>query len=269
MKRTLFACLAVVAALSWAGCDLLEPTNNGDEQPAGDDGAYHDKWANLVNETPHDAVVNGNTLTYGSHTYTVSGAIDFAATDFSTPTASVTFTHIPSGFTEFEAVYKGLLGKSPQGVAAMAPMALEIYARSPETGEKCLQLLCDSDATVSGIIRILKTKLIPSVYSGSSDGYLQRYLPAASLKGAVYTNAYAPTTPFTVETCRSANAPQEKKMSPYGTVYYLYLFAEGWESNRRPVDLFLPLNESLYKVNGMSSLYTQCRDIIGNWAGLK
>ena len=269
MKITLFACLALVATLSWAGCSLLDSTNNGDGQGSGEDGSYHDKWANLVNETPHEAVLNGNTLTYGDHTYTVSGAIDFDATDCSVPTATVTFSHVPSGYTEFEAVYNGLLGKFPQGVAAMAPMALEIYARSPETGEKCLQLLCDSDATVSGIIRILKTKLIPSAYSGSSDGYLQRYLPAASLKGAVYTNAYAPTKPFTVETCRSANAPQEKKMSPYGTVYYLYLFAEGWESTRRPVDLFLPLNESLYKVSGISSLYTQCRDIIGNWAGLR
>ena len=262
MKR-LIVFLPFLALLSMIGCDGLGGGgNNGN-------GGYSDKWANLVNETKYDAKVNGTTLTYGSHTYTVSGAIDFDATDFSKPTAAVTFSNIPSGYTEFEAVYTGLLGKFPQGVAAMAPMALEIYARSPETGEKCLKLLCDGDATVSGIVRILKTKLVPSTYSEPDDSYIQRYLPAASLKGAIYTNAYAPTTPYTVETCRSANAPQEKKMSPYGTAYYLYLFADGWESNRRPVDIFLPLNESLYKISGCSSLYTQCRDIIGTWAGLK
>lgn len=266
MKCCSLIILTCAASLSLAACDLLGGENGNSN---GNGSGYADKWANLVNETPHDAVVNGNTLTYGNHTYTVSGAIDFAATDFSVPTATVTFSNIPSGYTEFEAVYNGLLGKSPQGVAAMAPMAMEIYARSPETGEKCFKLLCDSDATVSGILRILKTKLVPSTYSEANDSYIQRYLPAASLKGAVYTNAYVPTTPYTVETCRSANAPQEKKMSPYGTVYYLYLFAEGWESNRRPVDVFLPLNESLYKVNGCSSLYTQCRDIIGTWGGLK
>ena len=130
-----------------------------DESGAGD----KDKWSSLVNEEKKTANVEGNTITYGNHSYTVKGSIDVNGTEHKNATAWVEFTNIPSGYTEFKAVYEGLLGKSVQGTAAMIPMAIEIYARNASTGEKCLQLLCNSDATVSGIVRILKTKLVPSL----------------------------------------------------------------------------------------------------------
>ena len=151
-----------------------------------------DQWRSLVNESKLTAQASGNSLTYGDHVYTVNGEIDYNSTEHKTPTANVTFTHVPSGYTEFEVVYNGLLGKSIQGTAAMIPMALEIYARDASTGERCLRLLCNSASTVDGIIRILKTKLVPSEYSPENDQYIQRYMPAALQKGAPNTNAYRP-----------------------------------------------------------------------------
>ena len=227
-----------------------------------------DQWHSLVNETKANVQVEGNTLTYGTHTYTVNGDIDYNNNEHHTPTATVTFTNVPSGYTEFEAVYNGLLGKTPQGVAAMIPMAIEIYARDASTGEKCLNLLCNSDATVSNITRILKTKLIPSEYSPENDSYLQRYMPAALLKGAVNTNAYAPEQPYTVEMCSSPNGIQESPMMG-GTTYYLYILAHGWDSEQRGVDVFLPGGSTTYKVANCPSTYTQCKNIQGTWAGLK
>ena len=117
-----------------------------------------DQWHSLVSETRADAQVSGNTLTYGTHTYTVNGDINYNSNDHRTPTASVTFTNVPSGYAEFEAVYNGLLGKSIQGTAAMIPMAIELYARDANTGKKCFDLLCNSSSTVDGIIRILTTR---------------------------------------------------------------------------------------------------------------
>ena len=270
-KKLALVAMTAVTAISVTSCDYLTELldillNDGGEEEGTE---YVDKWAGLVNETVYDAVVDGNTLTYGTHKYTVSGEINYDTEDFKTPTAFVTFTNVPSGYAEFEAVYKGLLGKSLQGTAAMVPMAMEIYARHADTGERCFELLCDSNATVSGIIRILKTKIVPSEFSPEDDSYIQRFLPAASLKGAVYTNAYTPAYPYTVQTCASPNKFQEKKMSPYGTVYYTYIIADGWDTTQRAVDLFLPLNETLYKVNGCASCYTQCKDIQGTWGGLK
>ena len=167
-----------------------------------------DSWAYLINEIPHDVQVDGNTLTYGDHVYTVNGEIDLNATVFNSPTAYVTFTNVPSGYTEFEAVYNNLLGKSMQGTAAMIPMAMEIYARDAALGERCFNLICKGSATVSEITRILKTKFNYSPYSPEGDAYIQRYLPAVTLKNAAYNNGYNPTEPYTVEMCRHANPPQ-------------------------------------------------------------
>ena len=244
--------------------DPVNPTPNPD---GGGGSTSGDSWANLINETPCDARVNGNTLTYGDHVYTVNGEIDLNATVFNSPTAFVTFTNVPSGYTEFEAVYNNLLGKSIQGTVAMIPMAFEIYARDAATGERCINLLCWSSA-VPDIIRTLKTKFNYSPYSPEGDPYIQRYMPAALLKGAVRTNAYTPDEPYTVEMCRSANAPQDAPLTG-GMVYYTYILAHGWDTFQRGVDIIQPYGSQNYKVFNCPATYYQCQNIIGTWPGLK
>lgn len=224
----------------------------------------------LVNETAQASQVDGNTMTYGSHTYTVDGYIGDKPGEVigyrGTPTATVTFTNIPSGFEEFSAVYNGLLGKSIQGTAAMIPMALELYARDKSVGERCLNLLCNSSSTVNGITRILNTKLVPSQYAEPNDPYIQRYMAAALLKGATADNAYKPIEPYTVEMCASANKPQQVTG---GTDTFVYILAKGWDTEQRQVEIFQPQGSELYKVYNCPSCYTQCKNIIGSWGGLK
>lgn len=255
IAKTLMIAFVSVSMVAFVSCNKL---NLGSK----------DEWAYLVNETSHDVQLNGNTLTYGTHVYTVNGEIDHESTVHNTPTAYVTFTNVPSGYTEFEAVYKNLLGKSQQGVAAMIPMAFEIYARNNATGEKCLNLLCNGSATVSEIVRILKTKLVPSEYSPENDQYIQRYMPAALLKGANRMNAYQPDEPFTVEMCSSVNAPQESQFSG-GWVYSLYIIAQGWDTQQRAVQVLQPYGSEYYKVFSCPATYSQCQTIIGTWQGLK
>lgn len=199
------ALVALAVMTSAASCSS-DNENGGDN---GSSSSTTDKWASLVNEIKQDLQVSGNRATYGSHTYEVTGSIPDPGEDVNgdgiadveeylgKTTATVVFSNIPSGYTEFEAVYNGLLGKSIQGTAAMIPMAFEIYARNSSTGKKCLNLLCNGSATVSGIVRTLKTKFVASQYAGSDDLYLQRYLAAALLKGATPENAYSPLTPYT------------------------------------------------------------------------
>ena len=233
------------------------PTNSGDS------------WAYLINETPHEAIVNGNTLTYGDHVYTVEGEIELEGTVFNQPTAFVTFTNVPSGYTEFEAVYNNLLGKSMQGTAAMIPMAMEIYARDADLGERCFNLICKGSATVSEIVRVLKSKFNYTEYN-PNDLYVQRYLPAVTLKDAAYNNAYTPSEPYTVQMCRSANAPAPYSFDAYGTVYYLYILAPGgWDSFQRGVDIFMADGSEYYKVFQCPAVYAQPKNISGAWPGLK
>ena len=152
MGKTLMVALLGISLVSFSGCtkDPVDPTPDPtpsptpgpNPDPTPGPSTSGDSWAYLLNETQHDAVVNGNTLTYGDHTYTVSGEITYDQTYYDTPTAFVTFTNIPSGVTEFKAVYDNLLGLSPQGAAAMVPMAIEIYARDANVGEQCFNVLC-------------------------------------------------------------------------------------------------------------------------------
>ena len=218
--------------------------------------------------TAPEVKVEGNTLSYGNHVYKVNGEINYKSKNHKTPTASVTFTNIPADYNEFETVYNSLLGKTPQGVAAMIPMAIELYARDNAVGKKCFELICNGSATSDGIIRILKTKLVASQYSSSNDSYIQRYMAAALLKGANNKNAYTPEEPYTVEMCSSPNGVKDASLSG-GTVYYLYILAHGWDGFQRAVDVLLPYDSEYYKVFNCSSTYVQCKNIIGTWPGLK
>lgn len=276
-RYALAAVVVAVGAVAMNGCKekaaKVEQVETGIATPIAETSQevpVADEAVETVAAETDEAVVDGKMLTYGSHQYTVSGEInpnDGVKGYRNKPTASVTFTNVPADYAEFEAVYKGLLGKSIQGTAAMIPMAIELYARHAKTGEKCLNLLCNSKATASGIVRILKTKLVASEYGPENDSYLQRYLAAALLKGASCDNGYSPVEPYTVEMCPSVNKPQAVTG---GTDTFLYILAPGgWDTMQRGVEVFQPTGSDLYKVYNCPSCYTQCKNIVGTWQGLK
>ena len=268
MNRFFFAILVLAGALTLFGCDSLARLQELDGDEVVGLNPYTDKWADLVNETPYDAIVSDNTVTYGRHSYTINGDIDVGTQEFGRATASVSFSNIPSGYTEFSAVYNALLGKSLAGTAAMVPMAMEIYARNNATGKKCIDLLC-TEGTAGDMVSELKRKIVPPRYSAENDPYIQRYLPGALLKGATPGNVYSPATPYTVETTMTSNGVKESAQAG-GTVTYMCIVTSGgWSSAQRGVDIILPSNADLYKVYGCSGCYAQCQTINGTWNGLK
>lgn len=269
MKRFLMIILATSAFLSLTSCDDVHRILGVVVSNLAGDTAEDEELGTggLLGKLAGDVVVEGNTLRYGDHTYTVSGEIDYTSGQFKTPTAAVTFTNVPADYAEFEAVYRNLLGKSVQGTAAMVPMAIELYARDASVGERCLHLLCNGPATVSEITGILKQKFVASRFSPENDSYIQRYLPAALLKGAVPSNAYTPTKPYTVEMSPSPNGVKAAPLTG-GEVTYLYILAGGWDTYQRAVDIFLKDGDDLYKVFNCPSCYTQCKQIRGTWPGL-
>ena len=268
MKRIFLSVLAVAAGLAMTSCDFLadlldEMLDGGDE-----DVVYVDKWADMIDETSKDCSVDGPTLTYGNHKYTIVTELDPETTEYSRATASVTFTNIPSGYTEFAAVYNGLLGKSLAGTAAMIPMAMEIYARDADTGKKCIDLLCTTGAA-GEFVTELRRKIIPSKYSGETDSYIQRYIPAALLKGATPAKAYAPDAPYTVEMTMTSNGVKHNNQENGDVTYMCIVTSGGWSSAQRGVDIFQVSGSTMYKVFSCPSCYTQCQQIQGSWAGLK
>ena len=221
-----------------------------------------------IDETQREWSVDDNKMTWGLNEYTISGSLPNLFDEKgrmisevpSSPTAWVTFLNNPEGYNEFATVYQEFLGKSPMGAAAMIPMAMELYGRNRPTGEKCFQLLCGTPANANTIIRILDTKFPRLGEIASTDSYLQRYLPAALLKGARAENAYTPDEPYTVQMLPSANAPT-------GLFTHLYIFAEGWDTYLRAVEI--KQNGDHYIVSQCPACYSQCKYIQGDWSGLK
>lgn len=257
--------IATITAFSFmfAGCDEVEELL----------GIEEDQWNHLVNEKEYETILEGNTLKYGTHEYSVEGVIDkeIMAGRFDDPTAYVSFSNIPSGYKEFSAVYNGLLGKSAHGVAAMIPMAMEIYARDNATGERCLRLLCHGETSANEVISVLKERFKTNEYGGENDSYVQRYIPAALLRGATPQNAYRPEEPYSVDMCASVNSPKESSL---GVVHYIYILCKGWSTGgfvyaQRQVEILKPTGSGVYKVFSCPSTYVQCQQIVGTWRGLK
>jgi len=200
------------------------------------------------------------------HTYTMAGNLSIEAYNASA-TGKVTFTNVPSNYTEFEKVYTQFLGKTPHGVAAMMPMAMEIFGRDRAEGEKCIKLIC-YPTNVSSVIPRLKDKFGTSQYAPANDSYNQRYLPAAVLEGATPQNAYKPNYPYTVNMKASVNKHQDMQFYD-GRVMYIYIMGKGWDTEQRSVEVIQVNEGDLFKVFNCPALYTQCKNIKGSWEGLK
>ena len=203
------------------------------------------------------------TWSFGDHTYTMKGTL--TADKYKKDAFGiVTFTNIPSSYDEFEQLYYEFLGRTPHGVAAMMPMAMEIFARDRELGKKCIELIC-YPSNVNSVIPRLKDKF----GAAPNDSYGQRYLPAAVLEGASAANAYTPIRPYTVNMEASVNKHQELQISGSGTVLYLYIIGGGWDSVQRQVEIIREPGKEQYQVFNCPSLYTGCRQIQGTWEGLE
>ena len=207
------------------------------------------------------------TWTYGGHTYTQKGTLTAKQYD-KKATGVVTFTNVPSDYEEFETVYKQFLGKTPHGTAAMMVMAMEIYGRDREVGKQCIELI-NYPSNVNSVISRLKDKYGTSAYAPENDSYNQRYLPAAVLKGATPQNGYSPQRPYTVEMKASVNKHQDLQFSGEGRVVYLYIMGDGWDTHQRSVEIIKQPDSELHQVFNCPSLYTQCKQIRGQWQGLQ
>lgn len=259
MKRHIIflLCLAVfVIMTSAAGCssDLKKGSESSAEAGLSSAGQMNAEGGNA-----EEAKVNGNTVVYGSHSYTVKGSIANGET-------AMTFTNVPANYAEFEAVYHALLGKSIEGTVGMIPMVMEVYARDKAEGEKCIELLCGEENT-STMIRSLQSKF-SATSANANDPYLRRYLPAALLAGATAENGYAPTMPYTVNMKQSVNKPQP--LTGKGMVTYVYILAPGgWDTAQRSVEILKRKDSEYHTVFNCPAVYTQCKEIEGTWNGLK
>ena len=67
----------------------------------------------------------------------------------------------------------------------------------------------------------------------------------------------------------SVNKHQSLQISGSGTVVYIYVMGKGWDTEQRQVEAILQTGSQLYQVFNCPSLYTQCKQIRGQWKGLE
>ena len=54
-----------------------------------------------------------------------------------------------------------------------------------------------------------------------------------------------------------------------GIVMYIYIMGKGWDTEQRQVVIIRQPNSPLHQVFSCPSLYTQCKQIKGQWKGLE
>ncbi|MDO4512061.1 MAG: hypothetical protein Q4B68_09635 [Bacteroidales bacterium] len=262
MNRISKAFIFVAAVAALAGCKQADKSA---ESASAVQGAFSQVDA----QTAAPAALSGKLV--DAHTYELNGATYTCHDDFSPEAYSrdakgeVTFTAFPATYEEFAHLYDNFLGKSAAGTAAMATMAMEMYYRDAEAGERCVDLLCNSGCA-AGMKNIVAEK-VRSWKKG--DPYGQRYLPAAVLKGANAENGYQPTMPYTIEMKASVNKHEKIQISDNGVCLFIYVMGDGWDSHQRQVQVFMPTGGDHYKMWNASSLYVQCKNALKDFIDLK
>ena len=263
LSRILLAAVLLMGASTVANAQIRGLINRGKQ-------AVKEQAKKEVKEEGMKALTKvagkSESVTINGHTYTQKGTLSIKAYN-PAATGMVTFTNVPSNYAEFEEVYTKFLGLTPYGTAAMMPMAMEIYGRDREEGEKCIRLI-NYPSNVNSVLSQLKQKYGTSQYAPENDSYHQRYLPAAVLEGATPQNAYTPNHPYTVNMRASGNKHQDMQLYD-GRVMYIYIMGKGWDTEQRSVEIIQVNEGEPFKVFNCPSLYTQCKNIKGTWGGLK
>lgn len=175
--------------------------------------------------------------------------------------ASISFNHFPNSLSQFEAILP-TLKETPQGAVAAQLMAMELYRRNRDEGEKAFAL-CNVKSNVHSIM-----ERVPDLfgYAGTAyggDGYARPYQVASFLQGANRDNGYTPTEPYTVKV----------KVSPNGAVYsenyqakmlYLNVITQGNDQGNTPcqvVNTRKPGEPTGWIIFNCPGLYSQCKEI--------
>ena len=196
----------------------------------------------------------------GSKNYKIEGRISHDTWN-KAQSSKVTFTGIPANLEEFKLV-RQTLGKEPQGAVALQVMAFEMYRRDRAVGEQALKLN-NTTTNFNSTIERLKEMM------GKDKFYARPYLAAALLDGAKPANAYTPNWPYCVKIrVNPVNKYQESQFLG-GTVIYLQIDSEGWDTNWRGVEVVRPDGEQFYVVSNCPAMYTQCKQIKGTWKELQ
>lgn len=169
-------------------------------------------------------------------------------------TASVTFSGFPKTVNGFKDAQERI-GKTPVGAVLLELLAFEIYCHNNAAGKECLAL-ANVDNNIQCVDRILKDR-----YNPKQGNYYTPQLVASYLEGATPMNGYKANKPFKINIRTSASHKYEDSESLRGTVLYLEVSSNGYDSNWRGISVVKQKGCPYYKVVNNPSMYTQCKPV--------
>lgn len=169
-------------------------------------------------------------------------------------TASVTFSGFPKTVNGFKQAQEKL-GTTPEGAVLLELMAFEIYCHDKAAGKACLEL-ANVDNNIQCVDRILKDR-----YNPKQGNYYTPQLVASYLEGATPMNGYKANKPFKINIRTSNSHKYEDSESLRGTVLYLEISSNGYDSNWRGISVVKQKGSPYYKVVNNPSMYTQCKPV--------
>ena len=175
---------------------------------------------------------------------------------------SVSFSAIPTTIEQFKALQREV-GIEPQGALALQVLAFEMYRRDAKLGEEALRL---NNTQVNVQATQLQLKEMMNV----KDAFYSRpYIAAALMKGASAANGYQPDKPYTIEMRVDPAKKYQESQLLGGTVIYLQINSKGWDTNWRGAEVVKPNGSDYYVVSNCPALYTQCKQMQGEWQPLE
>ena len=164
----------------------------------------------------------------------------------------VSFDEFPTTLQEWKTMQQKL-GGEPQGAVALQVMAFELYRNNRTDGEAALRLNNTSTNYNSTVERLREIM-------GKDAYYARPYIARAMLSGARPENGYTVRPPYTIEMKVDPNKRYQESQLLKGTVIYLLIFSEGWDTNWRNVEVVKPAGSDYYVVSNCPAMYTQCKE---------
>lgn len=174
--------------------------------------------------------------------------------------ATVTLNRLPTDFAAFKKLYD-TAAVEPQGAAALFVVALGLYRDNPDEGERAIAYtlfdkFADNAEKIPPMERsFLKQKLL------NTDSYAQPYIPNAYFQGAVPSNGYTPSKPYTVNVVVNAAQSYQPLSRAQAFVIPLKLKTYGKDWNNNPnrlhhVAVIKPRNGKTYQILRFKDLLT-------------
>lgn len=196
---------------------------------------------------------------------TLAGKINHDVLDMSDK-ASCTFDRFPWTVAKFQEL-QAQVSIEPQGAVTMVLIAMEIYRKYPEVGEKCLYLATtvnEHDPNNPGYMskdRIMHR--LSELLRGKDKYYARPYQVAAYLKGANQQNGYIPEKPYTVEV-EAMNYNYEYNSTLDAKFIQYYVLTGGKDSGKDIIRVIKPWNSNYYLVDNFPGLYSQVKELPGS-----